>query len=155
MTPLILTTDEGPALLETLEWALVGDVPGGEKNHDLVSAVRERLKVIVEAAEKLPLLGMAKVRVEVLRKIDAHDLDELIRSIYSVDSRYFCVEADQEWGRDEEHEVQANPEDIDEEKLTKWVEAKGKGGSYVLSSILGDLVRREVLEPGDYLVSTW
>lgn len=91
---------------------------------------------------------------KIVREVDYNDLDDFINIVYHKSPRTFEVVADQEWGNDEDHEIQIKKEEIkhdwDKDKLVQW-NITGRG-NYLLRLLLTDLCNRDLLEPGTYLI---
>ena len=96
---------------------------------------------------------MIKVKQKAVFEVDYNDLNDFINTEYGFGPRQFEVVADQEWGNDESHSIILSKRELPEyDKLFLEKFKKSEKVSYVLYIILQDLVNRDRLAPGEYII---
>ena len=83
--------------------------------------------------------------------VDYHDLDNLLREYYP---GWDTIISDQELHNDMEHAIWVQKEEISEYDIDDLEKSKaGKHVSWCLNTLMTDLCNRDIIEPGDYLIT--
>lgn len=85
-------------------------------------------------------------------KVKYDDLDRFIEHIYGVDEYSFVAEQEANNYSSYDFTVDGELDEWDEEELRKFVEKKSDCGP---ATILNDMCRREIIEPGEYLIEVY
>jgi hypothetical protein len=90
-------------------------------------------------------------RKKVLIEVNYDELNNLIRQEYGQD--FHCV-SDMEWNNDESHSISLCKKELGEYDQRKVDQFKKNGDSYfILYALMQDMVNRDILEEGEYLIN--
>jgi hypothetical protein len=85
--------------------------------------------------------------------VDYGKFEELVNHVYCIND--FSVPCDQEIGNDSYiffKEADGKLDKWNEEDLKKFIESNGNDGSYMTRILLNDMIRKNVIPPGNYLI---
>lgn len=86
-------------------------------------------------------------------KVDYNDLDQFIKEEYGVEYESAAYE---EWSNYQSHEKTVQKEELDEFETKELENFKGgKPKHYMIGTILKDLVNRDRIPEGDYVISVF
>lgn|SRR5574337_80587 len=86
-------------------------------------------------------------------EVNHNDLDAFILSVYG---QNFESAASEDWNKYSHHLIPVFKEKLTEYRMKQLENFKKDGsGHYVLRFLLGDLVNRELIPEGDYLISVF